>query len=174
MCFQATCARFSSGSRNGDDAHGIQFDGSSSERHHGPYTPLRDRRFAGTADGTGNGSSTCPRHDQRWPRISFSSDGERGQQFGCHSFHGGPGHRTVGRHQGKPEPGWIAITLRAIGQMIGQPNAQPGDSKKSWINLAWQSDPRTGTPRAWVNLEPTDRDMAAWKQGQVKHHKGSA
>lgn len=61
-------------------------------------------------------------------------------------------------------PGWIAITLRAIGQMIGQPKAQPGDSKKSWINLAWQSDPRTGTPRAWVNLEPTDADMAAWKE----------
>ena len=61
-------------------------------------------------------------------------------------------------------PGWIAITLRAIGQMIGQPNAQPGDSKKSWINLAWQNDPRTGTPRAWVNLEPTDGDIAAWKE----------
>ncbi len=61
-------------------------------------------------------------------------------------------------------PGWIAITFRAIGQMIGQPRAQPGDSKKSWINLAWQSDPRTGTPRAWVNLEPTDADMAAWRE----------
>ena len=61
-------------------------------------------------------------------------------------------------------PGWIAITLRAIGQMIGQPNAQPGDTKKSWINLAWQNDPRTGTARAWVNLEPTDADMAAWKE----------
>jgi hypothetical protein len=61
-------------------------------------------------------------------------------------------------------PGWIAITLRAIGQMIGQPNAQPENSKKSWINLAWQSDPRTGTPRAWVNLEPTDADMVAWKE----------
>jgi choline dehydrogenase-like flavoprotein len=61
-------------------------------------------------------------------------------------------------------PGWIAITLRAIGQMIGQPNAQPGESKKSWMNLAWQNDPRTGTPRAWVNLEPTDADMVAWKE----------
>ena len=48
--------------------------------------------------------------------------------------------------------------------MIGQPSAQPGDTKKSWINLAWQADPRTGTPRAWVNLEPTDADMAAWKE----------
>jgi choline dehydrogenase-like flavoprotein len=62
------------------------------------------------------------------------------------------------------DPGWIAITLRAIGQMIGQPGAQPGDSKKSWVNLAWQNDPRTGTPRAWVNLEPSDADMAAWKE----------
>jgi hypothetical protein len=61
-------------------------------------------------------------------------------------------------------PGWIAITLRVLGQMIGQPDAQPGQSKKSWINLAWQDDPRTGTPRAWVNLEPTDSDMTAWKE----------
>src|SRR5215831_456389 len=62
------------------------------------------------------------------------------------------------------DPGWIAITLRAIGQIIGQPSAQPGDTKKSWINLAWQNDPRTGTARAWVNLDPSDADMAAWKE----------
>jgi choline dehydrogenase-like flavoprotein len=62
------------------------------------------------------------------------------------------------------DPAWIAITFRAIGQMIGQPGAQPGDAKKSWVNLAWQSDPRTGSPRAWVNLEPSDADMAAWKE----------
>jgi choline dehydrogenase-like flavoprotein len=62
------------------------------------------------------------------------------------------------------DPAWIAITFRAIGQMIGQPGAQPGDAKKSWMNLAWQSDPRTGSPRAWVNLEPSDADMTAWKE----------
>src|SRR5215813_2406418 len=62
------------------------------------------------------------------------------------------------------KPGWISITLRAIGQMIGQPAARPGDAKKSWIDLAWEGDPRTGTPRAWVNLEPTDADMAAWQE----------
>jgi Domain of Unknown Function (DUF1080)/GMC oxidoreductase len=62
------------------------------------------------------------------------------------------------------DPGWIAITLRAIGQMVGDPSAQPGDTKKGWMNLAWQNDPRTGTPRAWVNLEPTDADMTAWKE----------
>src|SRR5258708_23271154 len=56
------------------------------------------------------------------------------------------------------------MSFRAIGQMIGQPGAQPGDAKKSWMNLAWQSDPRTGSPRAWVNLEPSDADMTAWKE----------
>jgi choline dehydrogenase-like flavoprotein len=60
------------------------------------------------------------------------------------------------------DPAWIPITFRVIGQMIGQPRAQPGDTKKSWINLAQQNDPRTGRPRAWVNLEPSDADMAAW------------
>jgi choline dehydrogenase-like flavoprotein len=62
------------------------------------------------------------------------------------------------------DPAWIPITFRAIGQMIGHPSAQPGDVKKSWVNLAWQSDPRTGTPRAWVNLEPSDADLTAWKE----------
>ena len=62
------------------------------------------------------------------------------------------------------DPAWIPITFRAIGQMIGHPNAQPGERKKSWVNLAWQSDPRIGTPRAWVNLEPSDADMTAWKE----------
>jgi len=32
----------------------------------------------------------------------------------------------------QPEPDWIPITLRAIGQMIGHPGAQPGDVKRSW------------------------------------------
>src|SRR6266404_427439 len=59
-------------------------------------------------------------------------------------------------------PDWIPITLRVIGQMIGHPSAQPGDAKKSWVNLSSQNDPRTGRPRAWVNLDPSDADMTAW------------
>jgi Domain of Unknown Function (DUF1080)/GMC oxidoreductase len=62
------------------------------------------------------------------------------------------------------DPAWIPITLRAIGQMTGHPNAQPGDTKKSWMNLALQNDPRINRPRAWVNLDPSDADVAAWKE----------
>ena len=62
------------------------------------------------------------------------------------------------------DPAWIPITLRAIGQMIGHPSAQPGDVKQSWINLAAQNDPRINRPRAWVNLEPSDADMTAWQE----------
>ncbi|HYM07257.1 MAG TPA: family 16 glycoside hydrolase [Terriglobales bacterium] len=62
------------------------------------------------------------------------------------------------------DPAWIPITFRVIGQMIGHPSAQPGDTKKSWVNLAWQTDPRTNRPRAWVNLEPSDADMTAWQE----------
>ena len=62
------------------------------------------------------------------------------------------------------DPNWIPMTLRAVGQMIGHPAAQPGDVKQSWINLAWQNDPRTGRPRAWVNLDPSDADMTAWHE----------
>ena len=64
----------------------------------------------------------------------------------------------------KQDPAWIPITLRAIGEMIGHPTAQPGDTKQSWINLAWQNDPRTARARAWVNLEPSDADNTAWKE----------
>jgi len=62
------------------------------------------------------------------------------------------------------DPAWIPITLRAIGQMIGHPSAQPGDTKQSWINLALQNDPLINRPRAWVNLDPSDADMTAWKE----------
>jgi choline dehydrogenase-like flavoprotein len=62
------------------------------------------------------------------------------------------------------DPAWIPITFRVLGQMTGQPSAQPGDTKKSWVNLAWETDPRTGRPRAWVNLEPSDADMTAWQE----------
>jgi choline dehydrogenase-like flavoprotein len=62
------------------------------------------------------------------------------------------------------DPAWVPVTLRVIGQMIGDPRAQPGDTKKGWINLAWQNDPRIGRPRAWVNLEPSDADMTAWQE----------
>jgi choline dehydrogenase-like flavoprotein len=62
------------------------------------------------------------------------------------------------------DPAWIPITLRALGQMIGHPEAQPGDTKKSWINLSLQNDPRINRPRAWVNLEPSDADITAWKE----------
>jgi hypothetical protein len=48
--------------------------------------------------------------------------------------------------------------------MIGHPSAQPGDVKQSWINLAAQNDPRINRPRAWVNLDPSDADMAAWQE----------
>jgi len=62
------------------------------------------------------------------------------------------------------DPAWIPITLRAIGQMVGHPSAQPGDTKKSWMNLALQNDPRINRPRAWVNLDPSDADMTAWQE----------
>lgn len=62
------------------------------------------------------------------------------------------------------DPASIAITLRVVGQMTGHTTAQPGDQKKSWINLALQNDPATGQARAWVNLDPSDADKTAWDE----------
>lgn len=64
----------------------------------------------------------------------------------------------------RQDPAWIPITLRVVGEMFGHPAAQPGATKQSWINLALQNDPRTGRPRAWVNLDPSDADNQAWTE----------
>ncbi len=58
------------------------------------------------------------------------------------------------------------LTLRGIGEMKGDKKAKPGDQNKSWIDLTF-NDPNQvdgrGMRRAWVNLETTDSDNAAWE-----------
>ncbi len=59
---------------------------------------------------------------------------------------------------------WIVITLRGIGEMIGDrnPNAnkQTGQSP-SWMDLSDQTD-EFGARRAWVNLVANQDDNALW------------
>lgn len=65
------------------------------------------------------------------------------------------------------DPNWVVLTLRGVGEMIGDKVTPPGsDPSKSWINLTDlnpnQKDPLTQKRRAWVNLVPTADDNTAW------------
>jgi hypothetical protein len=59
---------------------------------------------------------------------------------------------------------WISITLRGIGEMIGNKDAtQPKvtGSTPSWMDLSDQTD-QFGLRRAWLNLVATPDDLALW------------
>jgi choline dehydrogenase-like flavoprotein len=75
-----------------------------------------------------------------------------------------PDLELLDRLRANQDKGWVSITLRVIGEMTGLPAAQPGELKKSWMDLASETDPKTGLRRAWVNLDPSDADMNAWKE----------
>jgi len=59
---------------------------------------------------------------------------------------------------------WIVITLRGIGEMIGDPDPtkpKSTGSTPSWMDLSDQTD-EFGVRRAWVNLAPSADDNALW------------
>jgi len=59
---------------------------------------------------------------------------------------------------------WIVITLRGIGQMIGNQDAtipKVTGSTPNWVDLGDQTD-EFGLRRAWVNLVATTDDQALW------------
>ena len=71
------------------------------------------------------------------------------------------------RIRANQDPNFVVLTLRAIGELAGDKSAKPGDVKKSWLDLTFadpkQNDPLAqGRRRAWVNLDPSDADRAAW------------
>jgi hypothetical protein len=59
---------------------------------------------------------------------------------------------------------WIVITLRGIGEMIGDRDANKPKTTgavPSWMDLSDQTD-EYGMRRAWVNIVPTPEDSALW------------
>src|SRR6267143_226517 len=74
----------------------------------------------------------------------------------------------LGRMQASESPDWVTITIRGIGEMIGDKNADPAASNagtKSWVNLAFDvPDQRDEfqARRAWVNLVKSVADDALW------------
>src|SRR6266851_5607229 len=149
---------------DGCESHGVQPDGASSERHHRPHPPFRNSWPPRPADGSGDRRSARPRQHQRRTRVPHASDRQREQWLRRQPLYRGAGLGPAGRPTGKPGSSMDCDYLPGHRADDWSPSAQPGDTKKSWVNLALQTDPRTGTPRAWVNLEPSDADMTAWQE----------
>ena len=57
---------------------------------------------------------------------------------------------------------WIVLTLRGIGEMIGDCNAnKQAGQVPSWLDLSDQTD-EFGVRRAWVNLVASQDDNTLW------------
>lgn len=59
------------------------------------------------------------------------------------------------------DPTFVSLTFRGIGEMEDSRILNP-DPARSWIDLSAETDPRTGSRRAFVNLVPTANDIALW------------
>jgi len=57
---------------------------------------------------------------------------------------------------------WIVLTLRAIGEMLGDKNAQVTNANSSWMNLSPFENDQFGFARAWVNMAKTPNDSTLW------------
>lgn len=60
------------------------------------------------------------------------------------------------------DPDWITITLRGIGQMVGDPMTSVPNVGGSWINLSPYEHDEYGAARAYVNLATTQVDINTW------------
>ena len=56
----------------------------------------------------------------------------------------------------------ITITLRGIGEMIGDPASGPASAASSWMDLSPFERDEFGVRRAYVNLVTTPQDKALW------------
>lgn len=57
---------------------------------------------------------------------------------------------------------WIVITLRGIGEMLGDRQASPQSAATSWMDLSPFERDEFGLRRAWVNLVSTQQDNELW------------
>jgi hypothetical protein len=79
-----------------------------------------------------------------------------------------PDIELLGRMLANEDPDWITITIRGIGEMTGDKNADPAApdaATKSWMNLAFDTaDQRDEfqARRAWVNLVTSAADETLW------------
>jgi choline dehydrogenase-like flavoprotein len=67
------------------------------------------------------------------------------------------------QHLTNTDPNWIAMTLRAVGEMRGDKVLPVPNSNGSWINLSpWEND-EYGVPRAYVQIQTASSDLQTWR-----------
>jgi hypothetical protein len=83
-------------------------------------------------------------------------------------FRAVPDIELLGRMLANEDPDWITITIRGIGEMTGDKNADPAApdaATKSWANLAFDVPEQRDefeARRAWVNLVTSAADESLW------------
>ncbi len=60
------------------------------------------------------------------------------------------------------DPEWITITLRGVGEMIGDPTTSVPNNDGSWINLSPFESNEFGVPRAYTQLKLSPDDLQTW------------
>jgi choline dehydrogenase-like flavoprotein len=73
-----------------------------------------------------------------------------------------PDIEELAAHTTGVDPDWIPVTLRGIGEMLGDPTTPTPDPSRSWINLSPFENDEYGVPRAYVHLVARPEDQAVW------------
>jgi hypothetical protein len=61
------------------------------------------------------------------------------------------------------DPNWITITLRAIGEMLGDRTTPIPHANASWMNLSPYEYDEYGVPRAYVHIQLGATDLQVWQ-----------
>ena len=60
------------------------------------------------------------------------------------------------------DPEWITVTLRGVGEMIGERSNPIPNNDGSWINLSPFESDEFGLPRAYTQLQLSSKDLTTW------------
>lgn len=74
-----------------------------------------------------------------------------------------PDIELLEKHLASQNQEWVVITLRGIGEMLGDKNASSSNSSTSWMDLSPFEKDQFLFARAWVNLVKTNTDEDLWK-----------
>jgi choline dehydrogenase-like flavoprotein len=74
-----------------------------------------------------------------------------------------PDLEELAAHTAAPDPDWIPITIRGIGEMTGDRTSPVPHPERSWIDLSPFERDEYGVPRAYVHLVASPGDVATWR-----------
>ena len=70
---------------------------------------------------------------------------------------------NLGAQLANDDPNWITITLRGIGEMLGDRTTPIPHANASWINLSPYEYDEYGVPRAYVHIQLGATDFQVWQ-----------